>query len=261
MSICAKEVWIYRCCAAKTSISSRTPQPGWRTPCFSVPNLALRPQGFTLTDLMVTVALLSIVAALLAGGLTAAKQKSRLAVCTSNLQQINKAMLSFCPDHNQTLPTISAGDNRNLWWFYKEQLRRYVGLTGESSQKDTVFACPNDRGYSDGIPFHLSGKFDFNSYVYNGVTLPGMPSIANLQLSEIKQPKKTLLVMEWTAHAPLSWHKSKTGKANTPFYCDAESVTGFVDGHVGLTRIYYDGYNAAYTQDPIAGYDYQYSAN
>jgi hypothetical protein len=67
--------------------------------------------------------------------------------------------------------------------------------------------------------------------------------------------------MEWTAHAPLSWHKSKTGKRNMPFYCDAESVVGFVDGHVALTRIYYDGYNAAYTQDPIYGYDYQYSGD
>jgi len=67
--------------------------------------------------------------------------------------------------------------------------------------------------------------------------------------------------MEWTAHAPLSWHKSRTGKKNAPFYCDALSVVGFVDGHVTFTRIYYDGYNAAYTQDPISRYEYQYSSN
>jgi hypothetical protein len=93
------------------------------------------------------------------------------------------------------------------------------------------------------------------------VTMPGMPNLAGLPLSSVQQPKRTLLVMEWTAHAPLSWHKSKTGRKNSPFYCDAQSVVGFVDGHASLTRIYYDGYNAAYTQDPIAGYDYQYSGN
>ena len=65
--------------------------------------------------------------------------------------------------------------------------------------------------------------------------------------------------MEWTAHAPLSWHKSKTGRKNTPFYRDAQSVVGFVDGHVSFPRMYYDGYNAAYTRDPIPGYAYQYS--
>ena len=48
---------------------------------------------------------------------------------------------------------------------------------------------------------------------------------------------------------------------NVPFYCDAKSVVGFVDGHVSFSRIYFDGYNAAYTQDPIASYEYQYSGN
>ena len=152
-------------------------------------------------------------------------------------------------------------DNHSLWWWYKEQVKRYAGLREESSSKDAVFACPEDRGYSDPVPFHLNARFDFSSYVYNGVTMPGMPNIAGLPVASIQQPKRTLLVMEWTAHAPLSWHKSKTGRKNAPFYCDAQSVVGFVDGHASLTRIYYDGYNAAYTQDPIAGYDYQYSAN
>ncbi len=126
-----------------------------------------------------------------------------------------------------------------------------------------MFACPSDRGYSDPAPFHLNRRFDFSSYVFNGVTLPGtpVPNIAGLPLSAVKQPKRTLLVMEWTAHAPLSWHKSRTGKQNSPFYCDAQSVVGFVDGHVSFCKIYYDGYNAAYTQDPIDGYEYQYSPN
>ena len=69
------------------------------------------------------------------------------------------------------------------------------------------------------------------------------------------------MVMEWTAHAPLSWHTSKTGRKNAPFYCDAKSVAGFVDGHVSYIPIYYDGYNAAYTQEPIAGYEYQFGPN
>ena len=79
-------------------------------------------------------------------------------------------------------------------------------------------------------------------------------------LAAVNQPKRTLLTMEWTAHAPVSWHKSKTGRKNSPFYCDAKSVVGFVDKHVSFIPIYYDRYNAAYTQDPITSYDYQYSA-
>jgi type II secretory pathway pseudopilin PulG len=217
--------------------------------------------AFTLTDLMVMVAILSVLAAIVANRLVAAKAKSRTTLCLANLGKVNHAVLEFASDNQQRLPGTLPEDKKEVWWWYKEQVKRYAGLSGASSANDTVFACPDDRGYTDPTPFHLNPRFDFSSYVYNGVTMPGMPNIAGLPLSSVQQPKRTLLVMEWTAHAPLSWHKSKTGRKNMPFYCDAESVVGFVDGHVRFSKIYYDGYNAAYTQDPIPSYDYQYSGN
>ena len=218
-------------------------------------------RAFTLTDLLVLLALVSLLSAIVVAQATAVRGKSRLARCTANLQQIDRAVLSFCNENNQTLPTVTPTDKNSLWWWYKEQVKKYVGLTGASSPADKVFACPQDRGYSDPKPFCQSQRFDYGSYVFNGVTMEGVPNIAGWQISSIKHPQRTLLVMEWTAHAPLSWHKSKTGQRNMPFYCGAQSVVGFVDGHVGLTKIYYDGYNAAYTQDPIDGYDYQYSGD
>lgn len=217
--------------------------------------------GFTFTDLLVLIAILSLLAVTALGGLAASRQKSQSTRCVANLQRLNAAVLSFANEHSQTLPSLVTDDTRPLWWWYKEQVKRYVGLSGESSKNDLVFACPNDRGYSEPAPFHDTARFDYSSYVYNGVTMPGVPSIAGLPTSAIKHPTRTLLLMEWTAHAPLSWHYSRTGKSNSPFYCDAQSIAGFVDGHVKLTRIYYDGYNAAYTRDPIEGYDYQYSEN
>ena len=217
--------------------------------------------AFTLTDALVILAVLSVLVAITVVRRTAVREKSCLARCTANLQQVNQAVLSFSHDNNQILPAPAPRDSRDLWWWYKEQVKRYVGLNGPSSPQDTVFACPNDRGYSDPIPFRLNARFDFGSYVFNGVTLPGMPNIAGWPLATVKHPSKTLLVMEWTAHAPLAWHGSKTGNKNLPFYCDARSVVGFVDGHVSFSPIYYNGYNAAFTQDPIAGYDYQFSGN
>ena len=217
--------------------------------------------AFTLTDLLVTAAILSVLAAVGANRMVATRAKSQAALCLANLGKVNRAVLEFSSDNHQRLPGSLPDNNKNLWWWYKEQVKSYAGVTGQSSATDTVFACPDDRGYSDPTPFHLNARFDFSSYVYNGVTLEGMPNIVGLPLSSIRHPTRTLLVMEWTAHAPLSWHKSKTVRRNSPFYCDAQSMVAFVDGHVRLTRIYYDGYNAAYTQDPIAGYDYQYSAN
>jgi prepilin-type N-terminal cleavage/methylation domain-containing protein len=221
--------------------------------------------GFTFTELSVLLAILSILAAIVLPLVMRAQAKTRLAGCISNLQQVNRAVLLYAEEHKGTLPFLNPSPSPGGWWYFKEQVKGYVGLSGPSSAQDKVFACPSDRGYDPAIakppPFRLSKKHNFTSYVLNSVTLPGVPSIAGWPVASVKNPARTLLVMEWTAHAPLSWHRSRTGQANTPFYNDAESVVGFVDGHVSLIKIYYDGMNAAYTRDPIAGYDYQYSGD
>lgn len=217
--------------------------------------------GFTRTDLLACIAVASVVGAVAVAVLLHRRDRAHVEQCVANLREIAKALTSFSNEHEGRLPDIVPGRNENLWWWYKEQVKGYAGLTGPSQPGDRVFACPNDRGYTDPQPFFTSARFDYGSYVFNGVTMPGVPNIAGREISSIREPRRTLLVMEWTAHAPLSWHKSRTGRRNAPFYSDAESVAGFIDGHIALTRIYYDGYNAAYTQDPIPGYDYKYSGD
>ena len=219
-----------------------------------------------MTDFLVTVAALALLAAIILPVVVRSRATSRLALCSANVQKVNRAVLQFAEENDQTLPRVDNSPAPGGWWYYKEQVKGYVGLTGPPSTNDVVFACPDDRGYGEdesekARPFCKSGKYVYTSYVFNGVNLPGIPNIAGHQVSSIIDPSRTLLVMEWTAHGPLSWHRSRTGKANTPFYNDAESVVGFVDGRVGFIKIYYDGLNAAYTRDPPAGYNYKYSGD
>lgn len=222
--------------------------------------------AFAFPDLLAVIAALMLVLAIALPLWSGATARSRLAQCTGNLRQITGAVLAVADQNNGRLPEDDPGQ-RNLagppagvWWFYKEAIKGELQLKGPSSPADKVFACPNDRGYEENKPFHLLAKFDYGSYNFNGVNLPGVPNIAGRTVSSIKEPNRTLLMMEWTAHAPLSWHHSRTGKRNFPFYNDAESVVGFVDGHVDFIPIYFDGMNPAYTRDPIPGYKYKYSA-
>ena len=239
--------------------------PRARRAPFAAVGTAARPWGFTLTDLLVSLAVLSVSAVLIQAVSIRSGGRSRLAQCLANLQQVNRAILHFAGDNAQTLPLLDPSPAPGGWWWYKELVKGYAGLKGASSPRDLVFACPDDRGYGDGPakpqPFCRSERHDYTSYVFNGVNLPGVPNLAGRALSSVRGPARALLVMEWTAHAPLSWHRSRTGQANTPFYSDAGSAVGFVDGHAAFVPIYYDGLNAAYTRDPAPGYDYSYSGD
>jgi competence protein ComGC len=223
------------------------------------------PSGFTISDLLVMLAICSVLLLMIVPVLTRVREKAQLARCLDNVRQVNRAVLQFAADHHDTLPLPDSSRAPGGWWWYKEQVKVYLDLQGVSSPNDTVFACPADRGYGEGLgrsqPFWRSEKHDYTSYVFNGVNLPGVPNVAGRKVSSIKDPSLTLLVMEWVAHAPLSWHRSRTGRANTPFYTDAESVVGFVDGQAAFIKIYYDGLNAAYTRDPPLGYRYKYSGD
>lgn len=221
--------------------------------------------AFTLTDFTVTLAVLSLLAALVLPKVAKARSDTRMAACLANVRQVNRAVIDYAEDHERTLPRMEGAPIPGGWWHYKNQIKGYLGLTGPSSPNDKVFACPDDRGYGEGAekpqPFWRKKKHNYTSYVFNGVNLPGVPNVGGRELSTIREPAKTLLVMEWTAHAPLSWHRSRTGRANTPFYNDAESIAGFADGHAALIKFHYDGLNAAYTRDPAPGYQYKYSGD
>jgi hypothetical protein len=215
--------------------------------------------GFSRTDLFALVAVLFVIGAVTAVALVNQQRKARLQLCTENLQKIGRAVLSFANDRAGTLPGMLRSEKGPSWWWYKDEIRSYTGLTGVSSAEDKVFACPLDRGYSDPGPFSKNPRFNYTSYVFNGVTLLGVPNIAGWKLASVTAPTLTLTTMEWSAHGPLSWHRSRTGRANAPFYRDAESVVAFADGHVSFTKIYFDGFNPAYTRDPIPGYSYKFS--
>jgi type II secretory pathway pseudopilin PulG len=229
------------------------------------PSLQPGTRAFSFTDLLVVMAVLSVLAAVAVPLFVKNRAGTHLAQCLANLRQINHAVQMYADDHQHRLPHMPNCPAPGAWWFYKEQVKGYLGLSGPSSRGDKVFACPDDRGYGESAetpqPFHLSNKHDYTSYVFNSVDLPRIPSLAGRELPAIRDPAKTLLVMEWTAHAPLSWHRSRTGRANTPFYNNAESVVGFADGHAALILIYFDGCNPAYTREPIPGYAYKYGGD
>jgi prepilin-type N-terminal cleavage/methylation domain-containing protein len=71
--------------------------------------------GFTLTELLLVIAIIAALAAILLPVLSSAKAKARRAACINNLRQINLGVRLYSDDANDTSPSAQT-TNRIVNW-------------------------------------------------------------------------------------------------------------------------------------------------
>ena len=232
-------------------------------------------KGFTLLELLVTVAIIAILAALLLPALGRAKAKAQRPVCMNNLRQISLGVRMYADDSSDAFPPPKHNFPPDAFTAYTKRMKSYLGMTGASAERAKLFACPADTFYwnYDAQAFvsqslHSQAMFYYSSYAFNGGNFaagtlpPRWPGIAGRKLSSIKEPVKTVLVLEVPALLPYSWHEP----VGTSHCNNAKDMVGFVDGHVSFTKMYWDsattnGHIEAWQYDPPAGYDYKWSGD
>ena len=232
-------------------------------------------KAFTLVELLVVIAVIAILAALLFPAVSRAKDSERRTTCLNNLKQINLGVRMYADDSRENSPEATPKSAADPFTAYKELIKSYVNIRGASSARDRIFACPADTFYYDdkdrvSQSLHLQSRNNFSSYAFNAGNVPPgdppvhpWPGIAGWKLSSIRDPVKTVLVAEFPALLPYSWHK----RAGESHYNNARDMVSFVDGHVSYIKIFWDatdirtGHMEAWHYDPPAGYDYKWSGD
>ena len=105
--------------------------------------------AFTLVEMLVVVAIVSMLAALLFPALGRARENARRASCLSNQQQIGLGLMQYTQDYDETLPAVTWGDscadanrnrgdaNYNGLMSFPLALQPYIKSYG-------VLVCPSD---------------------------------------------------------------------------------------------------------------------
>jgi prepilin-type processing-associated H-X9-DG protein len=137
--------------------------------------------------------------------------------------------------------------------YYKQLVKKYLGLSGPASPKEKVFICPADR------KIFAQVEHAFTSYTFNGYETGegSLPRITGQKLGAMRTPFRAVLTAEWPSFFGGSWHPYRETA-----YPDARNIVGFADGHAATTKIFWDGKAGSEPRDyePPAGYSYRWDA-
>ena len=221
-------------------------------------------------ELLVTIAVILILAALLLTVLGRARGAAEKATCINNVHQIGLALLLYAGDHADALR--AATNDAHIYFTYREDIQSDLSSKG-SGTNDQVFVCPADDFdctmpaieqwfWPDAVTgrgFHHLKQTDYSSYAFNGEAANSIGSGANQNarvtakpFSSVRDPSRLVLNCELSAMMGLSAHDPrKQGQFN-----GAKNVMGFVDGHVRFIPVYFNGSEMPVTYNPPPGYDY-----
>lgn len=140
----------------------------------------LRPRGFSLIELLVVLAILSLLAALLLPAFLSARGQARQTVCLSNLRQIGQGIAMYQQDYDGFFPYSVDPATRAAVDTWKPYFPKYaadiphLGLLSDVLQpylsSSQVFACPSDTGFARDDSAYIGISATPSSYEQHGTS-------------------------------------------------------------------------------------------
>ena len=223
-------------------------------------------RGFTLTELLVVVSVLTIVMAMLLPMVYKGRSVARNVICQSNLKNLAYASLMYAQSHDghfMPLATWGGRETRTYWWgTYERPIDHTKGFLYPFLKTDlgdgSVFECPEQPPgtYQAQGPARRGGNPPTSTYGYNGYYLcppatighdreigfrPWVQDMAIPNPSQVIMFADTLIEMYGTVKncclldPPFLFQNGEWVKNDTPTTCFRHSGRAnavFVDSHV-----------------------------
>lgn len=190
------------------------------------PSNPLRTSAFTLTEVLVVVAVIALVAAFLVPTAKNSIDNAQAARCTSNLRQIGIAMHGYASENNQEFPKAYPVDNTPWMW-------KLIPYTDMSVNSMGPAPLPRSAGIFSCAAFvaqnaQRSVSYAYNTFVANSVIEAGLPW--NYRRNIVPSPSKTFLLVEINSNGEFYSPISNSDVTRRHPHETANFL--FVDGHV-----------------------------
>lgn len=206
--------------------------------------------AFSTVELLVTVAISGILAALIFPSVRQVMSVEKQAQCLSNMRQISLSMFAYANDNEQRLPVTKSPPLDVTLMPYLD--REYKGASSLTTAM-SVWKCPADPRPL--VMNQSSGKFA-RSYAFNPLdtqvvnegTIPDygvLGETVSRRMNQITKPQDTILMLEWFFGGGVSnvqyqsgyllfsfWTEAGIPKNNGQYTHGKKMNFSFCDGHV-----------------------------
>jgi len=187
--------------------------------------------GFTLIELLVVIAIIAILAAILFPVFAKAREKARQSSCSSNLNQIGKALSMYSQDYDEVLP--------NPRW---SSVDGWAGAIMPYTKNEQVFLCPSSGitltwtrwGTYCGLNCATMKRSLWGGYMYEWTAADG--SCSALNLVSLTRPAERFTVVDGNCMMGVGHLSYPNGLALTRHSEGFNAV--FADGHVKWGKSY-----------------------